>query len=291
MVIPTRDRADDLARCVESVLACDYPRFEVLVMDQSRPPAALGDDARLRIIALDTVGKSVALNAAMPLIRGEIVAYTDDDCTVPRDWLTRGVETLQAEPGAGVLFGALIPEPHDESRMYIPRYEPPRYIRLSTRRDFIRSPGQAGANLFIRREAAERLGGFDPRLGPGTALRSSEDPDLCFRALQAGIGVVVNPAVRVLHHGGRSLMTGEGQRLLRGYEYGSGAVDAKHLRCGDLWAGLHFLETTRRLIWTSIRSMVLRRRLTGVGLLAYAYLGFFRGLGLPIDRRRRVFTE
>jgi hypothetical protein len=78
---------------------------------------------------------------------------------------------------------------------------------------------------------------------------------------------------------------------MRGYSFGLGAVDAKHLRCGDVRAAVHLLETTREFLWYGLRNLVLRRRLTGFGLLAYSYLGFLRGLRYPLDRDRRMFAE
>src|SRR4029077_4452897 len=93
VVIATRDRPDDLARCLASVLACDHDSFEVVVVDQGEPPAPLVCDSRVVHVPTATRGKSAGLNVGVKTARADLMAFTDDDCTVPPDWLDR-VEAL-----------------------------------------------------------------------------------------------------------------------------------------------------------------------------------------------------
>ncbi len=57
----------------------------------------------------------------------------------------------------------------------------------------------SGAAMLLRREAAERVGGFDE-----TYFMYVEDVDLCWRLREAGYRVVYNPAFRLIHHIGRT---------------------------------------------------------------------------------------
>jgi len=54
-------------------------------------------------------------------------------------------------------------------------------------------------NLWLRRDVALALGGFDETMGPGTPLGSAEGNDLVLRAIAAGHAARYDPALRVIH--------------------------------------------------------------------------------------------
>ena len=75
-VIPTRDRGQDVVATVESILACDYPTLELIVVDQSSSDATekslrrLQDDSRLQILGSPTRGISAARNLGISQAQG-----------------------------------------------------------------------------------------------------------------------------------------------------------------------------------------------------------------------------
>src|SRR5689334_7477688 len=89
LIICTRDRCHQLARCLEAVrrIKCHRP-WEIIVVDNgSRDDTAIVlrefiKTADLRAIYLfeGTRGKSSGLNAALKAAKGQILAFTDDDC-------------------------------------------------------------------------------------------------------------------------------------------------------------------------------------------------------------------
>ncbi|MFQ5812219.1 MAG: glycosyltransferase family 2 protein [Anaerolineae bacterium] len=295
VIIPTRDRPDDLARCLPTVLASDYPYFEVIVVDQSSSEAskrvveALADP-RLRYYRQQANGKSRALNAALARARGAIIAFTDDDCTVPPDWLRRGLDVLAQEPEAGIVFGAAAAAPHNPRETFVPVFLPPHYRRLQGRFARVRCHGLAGPNMFIRPTVFERVGGFDDFLGAGSHFPSGDDDDLAYRALRAGFAVVLDPTNAIVHWAMRSYTDGSGQRLLRNHYYGSGAFYVKHLRCGDPLAAYALL----RLAWKETvflaTNLIRQRRASGAGRLLYLLLGLIRGFRHPLDHKRRLYV-
>jgi hypothetical protein len=54
-------------------------------------------------------------------------------------------------------------------------------------------------NLWLRREVALSLGGFDEAMGPGTPIGSAEGNDLVLRAVAAGHSARYDPTLRVIH--------------------------------------------------------------------------------------------
>lgn len=296
VLIATRNRWSDLERCLRSLLALDYPEFEVIVLDQSDPLRVLPqfEDPRVRHLPLSLVGKSPALNVGLREAAHEYLAFTDDDCTVEPGWLRRAADVLDHEPDAALLFSRFEPVPHDPVREYVPQFHPDRYRRVRGRwnaRDQRHSGGISGGNMVGRRSMLQSLGGFDECLGPGRPLESLEDFDIAYRARRAGFTIVFDPENPVLHHGVRSYEDGSAQALLRGYYYGLGATLAKHLRCGDVGA---LGDIGLLSLWEAgsvMQRLVKTGRPTGAQRALGLWRGVARGLRQPLDRRTRHFIS
>jgi len=118
VVICTRDRHEMIGRALESVVACQYPSFDVHVIDQSTTSLtrdivqAVGRrcaaTCRMYYHHLDRVGLSHAYNTGAGVSDGEIIACTDDDVVVPPDWLVRIAAAFEADPQAGLIYGQVL---------------------------------------------------------------------------------------------------------------------------------------------------------------------------------------
>jgi glycosyltransferase involved in cell wall biosynthesis len=290
VLIPTRQRPQQIEACVKSVLASNHNSFEVIVIDQSPEPSFSIQDPRLRVYQGQTQGKSAALNAAMKCASGGLFAFTDDDCTVYPDWLTRGQELLETRPEADLVYGALLAIPHNPSLWFVPAFSPGT-LELVSGAGRARLRGGAGANMFARCELFERIGGFDEAIGPGAPFLSCEEYDVYFRALRAGAKVLRDPENGVLHWGKRAHGDGSGQRLVLDYFYGEGAVLAKHVRSGDLAALQISLNIVLRELAFLACSRLARGDRVGIDLAARWLSGFGRGLRTPVDSSRRLFAS
>lgn len=321
VIIPTRDRAEDLAASIPAVLALDYPSYEVIVVDQStsdatekvvrdavRSAAEGGQRWELTVAADDapagqasghtlvyrhttTVGVSKSLNEGVRLARGEVMAFTPDDSMVPATWLRRGVDVMVREPDAGLVFGAVDTGEDSWRSVYVPTFKPSGYARLRGTRGRLQLRGVMGANMFISRRLFERAGYFDECLGTGCRFRSFEDADLAYRALKAGFAVVLDPENCVLHRGERDFADGTAQRLIRNARYGKGAFLIKHLRCGDPLAVYALMRAAFGEVNHLLTNLVRRRTLTGAGRLFYLFQGVGAGLRQPIDRSSIVYLS
>ena len=291
VLIATRGRPQQLDVCLNSVLASDHKSFEVIVIDQSPEPYSGMRDPRLHVYHSPTRGKSKALNAAIDRASGELFAFTDDDCTVYPDWLTRGHQLLEARPEVDLVYGALIAIPHNPSLWFVPTFSPGRLEVVSAAAsDRLRGVrGVAGANMFARRQLFDRIGGFDEAIGPGAPFRSCEEFDIGYRALRDGAKVLRDPENAVLHWGKRAQSDGSGRRLFNDYRYGEGAVLAKHVRSGDRLAlRISLTIMLREMVWETC-SNLLHRNWAGIDLIVHWLSGFGRGLRTPVDASRRLF--
>lgn len=243
VVIATRDRGERVVGAVTSVQSNAYPDWELIVVDQSRDDrteAALrrfSDDARIRYLRSPTRGVSHGRNIGIDQARTELVAITDDDCEVSSDWLRALAAAFATHERIGVVFGNVLPGPHDRALGFIPAYV--RDARFCARgmRDKHQVEGMS-ACMGLRRSVWQVLGGFDPMLGVGAPFKSAAESDLTIRALLAGYFGYETPDVAVVHHGFRTWA--EGRALIHRYWYGTGAMFAKHAKRGH-WSVLRLL--------------------------------------------------
>lgn len=251
IVICTRNRASTLNGTLEALsrIRSRYT-WEVLMIDNNSTDGTAdvikaADDCggRLRYALCERIGLGAARDFAWRLTSGGIVAFTDDDCYPASDYVDCIVEAFAAHPEVGVLGGRiLLYDPDDLPLTIDTRTEPQTYAP----RQHIETGSLKGANLALRREVLERIGGFDPCLGAGTPF-PSEDIDVIAATLWAGYAGRYDPAPLVYHHHRRRAQDLPGME--RSYDAGRGAYYAKYLLRPD----------TRRYYLTAWRRRVAKR--------------------------------
>jgi glycosyltransferase involved in cell wall biosynthesis len=216
VVVPTRNRSQLLAWTLRSVLGQRGVDLEVIVVDEASTDdtpamlAALGD-TRVRVVRHDVArGVSAARNRGIAEVRGEWVAFIDDDDLWAPDKLARQLQaahdagsdwaytgSVNISDGVQIVSGRP-PLPPNEISAAIFRYNA--------------VPG-GGSNVVVRRTTLQRAGPFDTR------LLNSEDWEMWIRFAKAGAPAwVCSPlmAYRV-HSSNSSLNVGEivrGARLI-----------------------------------------------------------------------------
>jgi glycosyltransferase involved in cell wall biosynthesis len=267
VVVATRDRADRLERLLRALAGQMLPaeRFEVLVVDDgstdhtpdvlAHAAAALPIEIR-RIDGPDGRGPAAARNRGWRAARGNLIAFTDDDCEPAPDWLQRGLRASEASPGS-IVQGRTIPNP-DELKRLGP------FSR--TKRIEEASPWFQTCNIFYPRPLLERLGGFDERF-PGAA---GEDADLGWRARELGAERSFEQHA-VVHHAVEEVgPLGELRQALKGSE--SARMYRRHpeLRARAAYAGIFWNRTHARFALAAV-GLALARRFPPAALLALPY--------------------
>lgn len=216
VAVCTRNRATDLAACLDSLMALDYPLIDWLVVDNDPPD----DDTerlvrnhypRVRYVRELRRGLDWARNRAVLECRGDILAFTDDDAIVDRQWVAALVEPFQADPGVMAVTGLVIPhELGTEAQHLFELYGGfgrgfvRRWYRAPAGRPIAMLHGGTGkfgtgANMAYRRTVFDEVGGFDPALDVGTAANGGGDLEMFFRVLKAGRTLVYAPSAIVRH--------------------------------------------------------------------------------------------
>lgn len=120
VIITTHNRLRLLVRCVESVLAQTYPanQVEIIVVDDgsraqtARTAAAYCTDRPVDYTWQPQRGWGAARLGGVNRSQGEILAFLDDDCAAPPEWLAHYARAYTRWPQAGGIGGGLRPGPH-----------------------------------------------------------------------------------------------------------------------------------------------------------------------------------
>jgi GT2 family glycosyltransferase len=216
----------------------------------------------------------------------ELIAFTDDDCRVERDWLSPLVEELGGDQRCGLAFGQVIPAPCLPSAGFIVGYEMKRARVLKGRRGKLRDGG-IGANMLVRLACARSLGGFDELLGPGARFYNCEDGDFAYRVLSHGWTLRHVPGSHVTHYGLRDWAGG--REFARRTYVGIGAAYFKHVRCGDAFGLLLFAQQCGMAAGQVLKNLVCFRRPIGLVRLLALFQGLRRSFERRVERRTALY--
>jgi GT2 family glycosyltransferase len=276
-------------------LANTYPNFDLTIIDQSTNGETeaivrrIGErDGRIRYQRMSTSGLSRAYNLGIASTTGPIIAFTDDDCLVPSDWIEKIVSAFEEQRDGELMYGQVVPAyPEDGGDTLTPLLRIDKPERLDRANGF-RVFGM-GANFAARRSLFERAGTFDEVLGGGGPLKSSQDFDLAYRAYRRNAAILLRPEVIVRHDGRRERE--DWPALLRAYGFGDGAFYSKHVRCRDPYAAWLAAKQLGVASAKILVRRVLGRHPAEINYLSGFVQGVRGGLKFGVDRATLLYTE
>jgi glycosyltransferase involved in cell wall biosynthesis len=182
------------------------PREIILIVDHNPELAQLARDQLDEVLIAESdqaPGLSGARNCGVAHASGDVIAFIDDDAVADPDWLERLLGRYDA-PGVLGVGGAIEPSwTGGRPRGFPPEFD---WVVGCTYRGLPDRPAAVrnliGANMSLRREVIERVGGFRAGIGRVGRLPSGcEETDLCIRAAQRtpGSTFVFEPRARVVH--------------------------------------------------------------------------------------------
>lgn len=185
-----------LRRCIESVLAQAYPRWQLCIADDASPDPRVMDvlseyaaaDARIELVRRSSNGHiSEASNTALAMARGEFVALLDHDDELRAHALLEVVQMIRDAPDAGLVYS-------DEDKIDAEgrRFDP--YFKPDYDPDLLRGQNYICHFTVIRTDLVREVGGF--RIG----YEGSQDHDLFLRCIERLEPRQVHHVPKILYH-------------------------------------------------------------------------------------------
>lgn len=248
VAICTRDRPEDLKRCLDALMQLPDDGQEVLVIDNCSSTDAtkrlVESYGSVRYIYESRPGLDIARNRALKEAQYEVVAFTDDDATPDPFWL-RALLRNFTSPLVMCVTGMTMPfELETEAQEAFEKYSP--FGKGFERKTFSHKTGNplstgsvgAGANMAFRKEVQQLVGFFDEDLDAGTPTESGGDHEYFARILLAGYQIIYDPEALSWHRHRRTW--NETRRAIRGYGIGVYAFWTRLLVMEKEWEILKF---------------------------------------------------
>lgn len=208
VVIATHNRRDLLGRVADAILAQSLPRerYELIIVDDGSTDgtgalcAELAKRPGVRCLRQPNRGAAAARNLGIRAAAGDIVAFTDDDCLVPPEWLERLADGYARHPEVVGVGGGIVAPPDVLRTRAVARLEDYVARRVYGAGDDevlggFECPAGGTNNMSYRRAALLEVGGFDESFPPRVW---GEDADLKLRITQRGGRLLYIP-IAVIH--------------------------------------------------------------------------------------------
>ncbi len=220
IVVCATGPSPNLRRCLQALLqhgshvAGIEQQAQILVVD-----SAPLDDVNhkvcqqfpsVRYVLEPRPGINFARNRAIEEVRGELLAYIDQDVQVDRSWLSALLNTLSEYPDAAAYSGQVLPVEIESNAQL--QFEQDGGFRLGFESQLFNSASRhgflypcdagrvgSGANAVFRRSILRQLWGFDEALNAGDDLPGGGASDLFYRLLRAGHSIAYDPGILVFH--------------------------------------------------------------------------------------------
>lgn len=274
LITTSRGRVGELRQFLESVQAQNFQCLEIILVDQTsgieldEVLAPFQGTLSISRVPVAPCGISAARNEGLKHIRGDVVAFPDDDCRYPPGLLDQVFQTLEKSEETDGLSCLVCDEQGAPSAGGVMQKEECTlsFSNLS-RRSLMKAKADVwktavSCSFFIRRATVEAVGGFDEQLGVGaeSGCWSGEETDWLLRALGQGACLLYRPDLKVFHPQPDFTAPGGFHKAFR-YGCGAGHVLRKHHYSG--WfiaasAGFQLVRSFRELLRLRPRAAAVR---------------------------------
>src|ERR1041385_5062606 len=167
VIVPTYNRISSLKRTLASVLRQTYPAAEIIVVNDGSTDetdswlSQLASEQKIKYVKQENNGPAAARNTGLAKASAEYIAFTDDDCVVPDDWLKRLSEAFEqsvADIIGGVAKNCIERNIYSELSQEMTNHFINTMARNNSRSSFLTSN-----NIAYRSAAIAGAGGFDER--------------------------------------------------------------------------------------------------------------------------------
>ena len=261
VAVCTRDRPNDLRRCLHAIMCLPDDGQDILVVDNcsstDETRHLVAEYGRIRYVREDRPGLNVARNRALREARHDIVAFTDDDAAPDPEWLRALLKNFQ-HPLVVCVTGLTMPlELQTAAQQTFENFIgfgagfKRKVLDGATHNPLDAWSAGAGVNMALHKKILSGVGPFDEALDAGTATLSGGDNEMFSRILARGFRIVYEPDALNWHRHRRSW--DDLRRQFYGYGVGGFAAWTRALLDGEfgvlpkarIWPREHLLGIAR----------------------------------------------
>jgi len=278
VIVPTLNRKELLESCLKSLYKMNYPmsNLEVIVVDGGSTDGTMqmfhNDFPDVRFIVEKRRGRSVARNIGWKYAKGQIVAYTDDDCVVDENWLkilVSGFDSKEIGAVGGPLF--LL----HQSKLIRNRF------KGTPMGDFYLGDKKLSAKELITANLAVRRDVFEKNRFDETLIYDLEDIDFCRSLIATGYTSIYLPDAKVYHNINPKRLTIP-SALKRTFPAGISFYIMERKRNENLF----LIAKLFRNSLGGFYQFILRRRLSNFFWLVKCFIAFLSSIFLVTKRRK-----
>jgi len=211
IIVPTRNCAGTVEKLIKSLLNVNYENYEIIIVDSSSDgtkDVLKKYTRKIKVFHMKPRKKrnaNAARNLGVKKSKGSILAFTDADCIVDRNWLRELVKEFVSDDIA-VVGGSVLKHKNNiyiehaaKSVRPIMRHYRQRIVIDKT--NFHKSLYPIGCNFAVRKSVLKKVGFFDEK------TPSYDEIELFWRILKKGCKIVCTPAPKVRHAFAKNLST------------------------------------------------------------------------------------
>lgn len=289
-----------LARCLPSLLAIDYPRYELIVVDNSSTDDSVAfvreNFPNVQVIVNErNLGFSAGMNVGLRYAQGDIIVLLNNDVYVRPDWLGALIRPLVEDELVGITGGKLLfPDEHTIQHAGAALTYPLAYSyhygygeNDHGQYDQLREVDYVtGAAMAVTRKLLTDIGLLDEGFSPFFF----EEPDLCRRARVAGYRVIYVPDAVAIHYEGASFAQKQDLRL---YAYHKSRLRyvLKHYTLVEFFNDFLPAETKCLTEWASPEDLQVARHSYLEAMLMLPELCRSRTTASEMERIREALEE
>ena len=159
----------------------------------------------------ENFGFGKANNQGAKIARGDYLFFLNPDTLIKDNIFPKIIEVFKNDPQVGIVSPLLVLENGEiQPWAYGQEENLPQLIKRKIKKDLNKTiDWVSGAAFVTRADIFRKIGGFDENF-----FAYFEDRDLCLRIRKIGYKIVVLPEIKVIHFGGKSLISDKKRKKL-----------------------------------------------------------------------------